>query len=198
MSLAFSPCRREQSQLDTRLPTGEWNTPGGPTEELPTRKRNVEMRASTERTGKERALGRTGQLLGQPKEGPKPPADPKEKAPAVEESKGLTPQLARAMRWVWERLLSSSLDQSPQEVGSLTNGAGRSCPSLHQECIQGLISTGWSNAVCLWSPCLLVSDQRETEGETFSLFPWNPIQPLRCPQHRALKTGDPGAETSRE
>lgn len=58
-------------------------------------------------TGKERALGRTGQLLGQPEEGPKPAADPKEKTPAVEESKGLVPQLARAMRWVWERLLSA-------------------------------------------------------------------------------------------
>lgn len=52
-------------------------------------------------------MGRTGQLLGQPKEGPKPSADPKEKVPAVEESKGLVPQLARAMRWVWERLLSA-------------------------------------------------------------------------------------------
>lgn len=36
-----------------------------------------------------------------------PPADPNEKVPAVEESKGLLPQLDGVKHWAWARLLSA-------------------------------------------------------------------------------------------
>lgn len=55
----------EKSGLDARLPTGERDTPSGPTEGLPTGKGVWEMGA----TSKERELGMTGWQLSQPEEG---------------------------------------------------------------------------------------------------------------------------------
>lgn len=106
----------------------------------------------------------TGQQLSEPEEWAVPPADRKEKGPAVEESKGLLPQLERAMHWVWERLLSAP-PPAPLllEPGESSQGRVGTPPSWpHQGYVQGTISTGWSNTVCLWQPWShpILSDQR--------------------------------------
>ena len=128
MSLAFSPCKREQSELDAQLPTGKWDAPSGPTE-LPIREKNVGNGATAERRG----IGGYGVVVLPARGG-----NPKEKAPAVKTAKGLLPWCPGSGRSSW----ASSLLLEPRESRvakvrgvplPLGPGADGSCPS----CIRG-------------------------------------------------------------